>query len=195
MYPREHAALWQRVATDGLMLSEYAPGMPPMAHRFPLRNRLVAGLSEVVIVVESRERGGSLITAELAAERSVPVMAVPGSARNRAASGANGLLRDGAAPVLDVTDVLTALSLDHRLQAPPVVDVRPAPRSGDLATLRACRCEPLTIGEVASRTGSDLLTAAMSLARLEQAGWLVQVDGWYEAASSPPDLSGSEYVR
>lgn len=190
VYPREHAVLWERVATEGLVLSEYPPGMPPMAHRFPLRNRLVAGLSEVVVVVESRERGGSLITAELAAERAVPVMAVPGSARNRAASGANCLLRDGAAPVLDVTDVLTALSLDHRLQAPAPVETRPAPRSADLPVLQACRVEPLTIGEVATRTGSDLLTAAMSLARLEQSGWLVQVDGWYEAAGSPPDMSG-----
>jgi len=193
VYPREHAALWERVAVDGLLLSEYPPGMPPMAHRFPLRNRLVAGLSEVVVVVESRERGGSLITAELAAERAVPVMAVPGSARSRAAAGANCLLRDGAAPVLDVADVLTALALDHRLVTPNGVDTRPAPRSADVPVLVACHAEPLTIGEVALRCGVDLLTAAMAVARLEQAGWLHHVDGWYEALGAPPRATGSEY--
>ncbi len=193
VYPREHALLWERVAADGLLLSEYPPGMAPMAHRFPLRNRLVAGLSEVVVVVESRERGGSLITAELAAERSVPVMAVPGSARARAAAGTNHLLRDGAAPVIDVADVLTALALDHRLQAPPLPDPRPAPRSVDLPVLSACQDEPVTIGEAAVRAGLDLLTTAMAVARLEQTGWLHQVDGWYEAVMSPPHANDSEY--
>lgn len=193
VYPREHALLWERVASEGLLLSEYPPGMPPMAHRFPLRNRLVAGLSELVVVVESRERGGSLITAELAAERSVPVMAVPGSARTRAAAGTNLLLRDGATPVIDVTDVLTALALDHRLQAPPLPDPRPAPRHADVPVLAACREEPLTIGEAAVRAGLDLLTAAMAVARLEHAGWLRQVDGWYEATMSPPPSDVRDY--
>jgi len=175
-----------RVAVEGLLISEYPPGAEPKAHRFPLRNRLVAGLAEIVVVVESRERGGSLITAGLATERSVPVMAVPGAARNRAALGVNELLRDGAAPVLGVDDVLLALSLDHSRTAPGRAELRAPPRAADLGIYRACAIGPATIGEIAVRAGTDLLTAAMSLARLEQHGWLVQVDGWYESVGSPP---------
>ena len=186
VYPRENARVWEQVATDGLLLTEFPPGSPPVAHRFPLRNRLVAGLSEIVVVVESRERGGSLITASLAGERGIPVMAVPGSARNRAALGVNELLRDGAAPVLDVGDVLLALSLDHTRTVPALAEQRITPRAGDIGVYRVCARGPATIGEIAQLAGVDLLTAAMSLARLEQRGWLVQVDGWYESVGSPP---------
>ena len=95
-YPRVHAALWAEVCARGVLLSEWPPGTAPEPFRFPLRNRILAALSEVLVVVESRERGGSLITAQAAIERSVDVMAVPGSVRNRAAAGTNQLLRDGA---------------------------------------------------------------------------------------------------
>ena len=105
-------AVGRRSASDGLLLSEWPPGTAPEPFRFPMRNRILAALSEVLVVVESRERGGSLITAQAALERSIEVMAVPGSVQNRAAAGTNHLLRDGAAPVTGVDDVLVALGLD-----------------------------------------------------------------------------------
>jgi DNA processing protein len=186
VYPRQNHDLWQRVAREGLLLTEMPPGTRPEPFRFPLRNRIVAALSELIVVVESRERGGSLITATLAAERGVPVMAVPGSAANRAALGTNALIREGAAPVLGVDDVLMALDLDHtRTGGATFAEQRPRPRDADLAVYRACAERPRTIGEVAECSGSDLIAAAMSLARLEQGGWLVQADGWYEACGSP----------
>ena len=86
-YPRVNASLWAEVCRRGLLLTEWPPGTAPEPFRFPLRNRILAALSEVLVVVESRERGGSLITAQAAAERSVDVMAVPGSVRSRAAAG------------------------------------------------------------------------------------------------------------
>ena len=102
-----------RSATAGVLLSEWPPGTPPEPFRFPMRNRILAALSEVLVVVESRERGGSSDHgARRPIERDVEVMAVPGSVRNRAAVGTNQLLRDGAAPVTDVDDVLVALGLD-----------------------------------------------------------------------------------
>jgi DNA processing protein len=191
VYPREHKTLWQRVGAEGLLLSEHPPGTPPVAHHFPLRNRMVAALSEAVVVVESRERGGSLITADLAAERGVPVMAVPGHVANRASLGANGLLRDGATPVLDVGDILIALALDRlpldRLPSERLaLDRRARPRADDRVVLQACSGVPRTIGEVARLADRPLLDVAMALARLEQSGWLHQVDGWYEALGSPP---------
>lgn len=185
VYPREHAALWRRVAADGLLLSEASPGAPPLPHAFPLRNRIIAGLSEIVVVVESRERGGSLITAAAAAERGVPVMAVPGPTTSRASLGVNELLRDGAAPAIDVGDVLVALQLDHRYTLALLTDRRVRPRAGDVPAYRVCAQQARTIGDVATQLGIGLLDAAMSLARLEHAGWLAQVDGWFEVVGSP----------
>ena len=187
-YPSEHGALWRRVAVEGLLLSEWPPGTAPAPYRFPQRNRLVASLSEIVVVVESRERGGSLITAQMAAERGIPVMAVPGSTLSRAAAGVNALLRDGSAPVVDVGDVMVALGLDHTRSTATMVDAadgRVRPRSADLAAYRVCAVKPSTVGDVAEALGSPLIEAAMALARLEQGGWLAHVDGWFEVVGSP----------
>jgi len=140
-YPSEHGPLWRRVASDGLLLSEWPPGAVPAPYRFPQRNRLVASLSEIVVVVESRERGGSLITAQMAAERGIPVMAVPGSALSRAAAGVNALLRDGSAPVVDVGDVMVALGLDHSRSSAAMFDYadgRVRPRPADMPAYRVC---------------------------------------------------------
>jgi DNA processing protein len=186
VYPREHRDLWHAVAEHGLLLSEAPPGTSPEAYRFPLRNRVVAALSEVLVVVESRERGGSLLTASAALERGVPVMAVPGSVGNRAASGTNALLRDGAAPVLDADDVLTALCLDHRRHGARVhLDPRPRPRGSDEAVYRALQREPRTLDGLALATASPLVEVAMAAARLELAGWVACADGWYECIGSP----------
>jgi DNA processing protein len=185
VYPREHGELWREVAESGLLLGEVPPGGAPLPFRFPLRNRLIAALAEVVVVVESRERGGSLVTARLAADRAVPVMAVPGSVSSRASSGANALLRDGAAPAIDVTDILVALELDHLRLSPAPAEGRTPPRPDDLEVLATCAERPCSIGDVAVRVGRPLVDVAMSLARLEQLGWLHQSDGWFEALGCP----------
>lgn len=185
VYPREHRALWHQVAECGLLLSEVPPGSPPVAHRFPLRNRIIAGLAEIVVVVESRERGGSLITASAALERGVPVMAVPGHVTSRASLGVNELLRDGSAPAIDIDDVLVALQLDHGQMLALLTDRRLRPRPADLPTYRLCADRARTVGDVASTLDVAMLDAAMALARLEQSGWVIQVDGWFEVVGSP----------
>jgi hypothetical protein len=93
------------------VVSEYPLGTPPAAWRFPARNRIVAALARVVVVVESGVRGGSMHTVDAALERDRTVLAVPGSVRNPAAAGSNGLLLAGCGPALDATDVLVALGL------------------------------------------------------------------------------------
>jgi predicted Rossmann fold nucleotide-binding protein DprA/Smf involved in DNA uptake len=111
VYPASNGALWKEVATQGAVFSESALGTQPHPGVFPARNRIIAALSDVVVVVESHLRGGSLYTAEAAARRSIPVCAVPGSVRSRASEGTNALLVDGCTPVRDATDVLVAISL------------------------------------------------------------------------------------
>jgi DNA processing protein len=110
-YPRRHAHLWRRVAELGAVLSECPLGRGNEQWRFPVRNRLLAALAHVVVVVECHTNGGSLHTVTAADRRGRPVGAVPGSIRSPSSAGANGLLADGAFPVRDVTDVLVALSL------------------------------------------------------------------------------------
>ncbi len=185
VYPREHRMLWSAVADRGLLLSEAPPGTAPEAYRFPMRNRVIAALSEVVIVVESREQGGSLITVNEAIERNVPLMAVPGGVHNRAATGTNQLIRDGAGVVVDVTDVLVALAMDHRHSSASRSDPRPRPRGADLSVYETCAGEPRTIDGLALACSLSLVDAAMAVARLERTGWIQQSDGWFEAVGSP----------
>jgi DNA processing protein len=185
VYPREHQDLWRCVAERGLLLSESPPGTVPEAYRFPMRNRVIAALSEVVVVVESREHGGSLITVNEAIDRNVPLMAVPGGVHNRAASGTNQLIRDGAGVVVDATDVLVALAMDHRRSSGWQADPRPRPRGADLSVYETCSGEPRTIDGLALACSLSLVEAAMAVARLEHSGWIQQSDGWFEAVGSP----------
>ena len=111
VYPRGNHDLWQAVVADGTLLSEAPLGAEPEGWRFPARNRLLAALADVVVVVESKRAGGSMHTVEEALRRDVAVMAVPGSVRNPAAEGTNFLLSEGCAPACGLPDVLTALGL------------------------------------------------------------------------------------
>lgn len=183
-YPRSSAALWQEVATRGLLVSEWPPGTVPERFRFPQRNRIIAALAEVVVVVESRETGGSLSTVAAALERGIDVMAVPGAVHSRAATGTNRLIRDGAAPVTEIADVFTALGLTHR--AGLAVDPRPLPRGLDAELVEQCRARPATLDDIVVTTGLEVTDAAMALARLERSGWLREAGGWFEAVDVPP---------
>ena len=185
VYPREHRDLWNAVADCGLLLTESPPGTPPEAFRFPLRNRIVAALSEAVLVVESRERGGSLLTAADAIERDIPVMAVPGPVGRRSSVGVNRLIQDGAIPITGPDDVLIHLSYQHGRSALVPADLRARPRGDDIPIYRELQREPRTIDGVALALGHGLVEVAMGLARLESAGWVAQADGWFECVGSP----------
>ena len=111
VYPRGNRDLWEAVSAAGTLLTEAPLGAEPEGWRFPARNRLLAALADVVVVVESKRAGGSMHTVEEAIRRGVAVMAVPGSVRNPAAAGTNLLLSEGCAPACSTEDVLVALGL------------------------------------------------------------------------------------
>lgn len=183
VYPPEHRDLWTEVATEGLLLSESPPGTVPAPFRFPLRNRIIAALSEVLVVVESKVDGGSMITVRHALRRGITVMAVPGTTSTRASEGTNLLLRDGALVALTPDDVLCALDLDTRRQV-PYADLRPQPLGIDAEVLELFGHEPLTLDDVVTRRGDPTIVSlgevAISLGRLETLGWVQCTAGWFE---------------
>jgi len=186
VYPREHRDLWQRVAERGLLLSEAAPGTPPEAHRFPLRNRILAALSEVLLVVESRASGGSLITAREARDRGIDVLVVPGATASRASEGTNLLARDGAGIALDPGDVLVALGLDSRRRSRGAPDPRMPPLPADRSLLDLFDGTGLELEELVARSGRGVADVALALGRLEAGGWVLDTGGWFERVEAAP---------
>lgn len=106
VYPAANRSLYERVGTEGLLLSEFPPGERPQAWSFPRRNRLISGLARVTVVVEAAHGSGALITGGAALDQGRDVMAVPGPITSRTSAGANALIRDGAEPLLEVADLL-----------------------------------------------------------------------------------------
>jgi DNA processing protein len=108
-YPAAHRSLWRRICEQGLVISEFPPGASPWRWTFPARNRIMAALAGMTVVVEAATRSGSLITADLAADLGRDLGAVPGPITSRASAGPNNLLAGGACLVRDAQDVLDAM--------------------------------------------------------------------------------------
>ena len=180
VYPPEHERIWKQMGRRGLLVSEAPPGTAPEVHRFPMRNRILAALSEVLVVVESRAKGGSMITVREAMKRDITVMAVPGAPGIAPCEGTNNLLRDGCAPVADVTDVMVALGLDTRHRR-DFNDPRVPLVGAELSLITAMGRVPHSIDEIALLSATPVVNIAVLLGRLEEKGWVSQSDGWWEA--------------
>ena len=174
-YPRRHRALYGRVREHGLVLGETGFGVGPTTWRFPIRNRIIAAISDVVVVVEATETGGARITAEYALQYDRPVLAVPGSRRNAAAAGTNALLRDGAGPLTDWHDVILMLGMTPgaRRAAP----VRAAPDRHGRAVLAALGGDPASPEQLVERTGLPPDEIALVVRTLEHARWITWSKG------------------
>lgn len=133
-YPSENVELAEQlIATGGGVISEYPPGTPPAPFRFPARNRIIAGLTAAVVVVEAGEKGGALITARIALELGIDVLAVPGDIDRPVSTGCNLLIRDGAHPVLSAADLID--SLEMILGPAPKDSPTEGPRHSEPATV------------------------------------------------------------
>jgi DNA processing protein len=186
VYPRRNGPLWREVARRGVVWSEYPMGSVPAPRHFPARNRLIAALADVVVVVESHESGGALLTAEEALDRSHTVMAVPGPVHNPSSKGSNQLLADGGGAVVarDASDVLAALGMaagSRRRSA----ERRVRPTDDDRRVLEAIGWQPATLDHLVLRTGGSVPELAAALARLEHDGWVAPRGGWFERMAKP----------
>jgi DNA processing protein len=186
VYPAGHAGLWRQVAGSGLLLSEAPLGARPEPWRFPARNRIIAALAEVVVVVESAEKGGSRHTVEAAEARDRLVMAVPGSVRSALSAYPNSLLADGCHPVRDALDVLVALGLATAgaFPSPGDAERRPDPQPEEAGVLESMGWEPATFDDVCARSGRGPGQVSVALAGLQVAGWVVERAGWWERVAA-----------
>jgi DNA processing protein len=173
VYPAAHRSLARRIVEQGAVLSEFPVGTPPRAPYFPLRNRLISGLSEAVVVVEGRARSGSLVTARRAAEQGVEVLALPGPVDAPTSAGPLALIRDGATLVRCPEDVLEALGIEAAPSRRTARDGAP----GDplaRAILRALRREPQSRDALAERLARSPAALAAPLLALELAGRIAE---------------------
>jgi len=172
VYPRRHRDLAARIARQGALVSELPPGAAPRRAHFPLRNRLISGMACALVVVEARERSGSLVTARHALDQGIDVFAVPGPITAPTSIGTNRLLRDGAQPLLGADDLLDALGLDPVRASP----CRVAPLAPHLQRIvRALERGPLARDELARALGCTPAVLAPDLLELELEG-RVQLD-------------------
>lgn len=184
-YPRRHARLWERVAEHGAIISESPAGTATEKWRFPVRNRLLAAMSDAVVVVESRHHGGSSYTVEAALGLGRPVGAVPGSIRSATSEGTNALLADGAFLVSSAGDVLVRLGLDGFSvpASPPRAGPRsrPAPEPGEEKLVYdVLTPDPSSLDQLVRATGLGLPALCGTLERLARAGLARDAGGWWE---------------
>jgi DNA processing protein len=191
VYPRRHTRLWREVAAAGVVLSEAPVGAAPEPWRFPLRNRIIAALAEIVVVVESRHQGGSRHTIEAAMARDRQVMAVPGPVRSPTSALPNALLADGCHPARDAVDVLVALGLatGRSSSAPSAAaepaDPRPPPSEPGRAVLDAMGWERSSFEQLVLATGRSPGEVGVALAHLECGGWVAGSGGSWERVGRP----------
>ncbi len=184
VYPKRNASLWHRVASAGVVLSEYPLGAAPVAWHFPARNRLIAALADVLVVVESQGKGGSMLTVGEALDRGKPHMAVPGPITSKVSAGPNQLLGEGAGVVRDTGDVLLMLGMSAGLSRSSR-ETRVTPSAQDQEVLDAIDWQPVTFDQVADRTGLDLYDLSLALDRLVEAEWVDRRGAWLERRAKP----------
>ncbi|MBL0421179.1 DNA-protecting protein DprA [Ramlibacter sp. AW1] len=175
VYPRQHLDLAHRIAERGLLISEYPLGTPPLSENFPLRNRLISGLSRGTLVVEAALRSGSLITARIAAEQGREVFAIPGSIHSAQARGCHALLKQGAKLVETAQDVLDELVTGHTPPGPSQPASVPADELDPV--LEAAGFDPVSFDALQARTGLPTQTLQAHLLELELSGALARLPG------------------
>lgn len=200
-YPDANRDIYRALRKGGLILTEFPPAVRPEPHNFPRRNRIVAALSDAVVVVQAGRRSGALLTAREAEEIGVEVMACPGDPRLPGSVGCHALLRDGAAIVTGADDVLEALGWTHRAGG-----AWPAPAAGtgrsrestplERALLERLEGEPAPLDQLADAAGG-VREAAAALARLELEGLVVGLPGGrYELTRlATADVAGPDEGR
>lgn len=180
IYPRQHQQLAHQIARQGLILSEFPLGTPPIASNFPKRNRIISGLSCGTLVVEAALASGSLITARMASEQGREVFAIPGSIHAPQYKGCHALIRQGAKLVEQAQDILEELmQLAPSTTQDAVRDTAPAPQSDEPVhpLLQAMGYDPVHLDQLCARTGHSAAELQAQLLELELSGEVCRLPG------------------
>ena len=184
-FPSSNRKLAAAIVERGVVLSEYPPGTPTVAYRFPIRNRIITGMTKATVIVEAHAKGGSLVSARWALDQGRDVFAVPGAIDSPASVGTNALLRDGAAALLEPADLFGSLGLTRARDLPGAGRQAhaPVPEEPQSAAIYAeLSDDPLAVDELARRCRLDEIVIMEKLTSLE-------LDGLAER------LPGGTYVR
>lgn len=165
-YPRQHIEAYMLIQEGGGIISEYPLGVPPMAYNFPARNRIISALSDGILVIEAGEKSGSLITAEYGVNQGKDIFAIPGEIGNKLYRGSNRLIKEGAALVTDISDIMDALGVfydcsisEHKQKFKLETDEKIVYASLGL--------EPAYVSEIAVRSGFSIKRTIEILIDLE----------------------------
>ena len=179
-YPAENRQLRDDIAKKGCVLSEYPPGTKALPHHFPARNRIISGLSQILIVVEAGKKSGTLITVDQALDQGRDVMAVPGNITNKYSDGTNALIKQGADPVCNYEDVLHMLGItdnknkskEHNLNK-----AKPDIASNEKLVYDVLTSRAHTLDEIVIKTNSKPQTIQYILTMLELKGYVKKLPG------------------
>lgn len=178
-YPTENIELYNSICENGGIISEYPPGTKPLAWHFPQRNRIISGFADVIVVVEAREKSGSLITVEWALEQGKDVMAVPGQISDKLSEGCNRLIKAGAGIITSFKDVLEELKYEV-FSAENKFNVEEKPLEKDLSLLYSeLRLQPKNVYELMETTGWEYELLLENLLQLQLMGLAVQTSENY----------------
>ena len=183
VYPRQHRALAHRIAAQGLIISEYPLGTPPLPNNFPKRNRLIAGLARGTLVVEAALQSGSLITARLASEQGKEVFAIPGSIHSPQSRGCHALIRQGAKLVETAEDVLEEMRWPrigiaiNSIATDATSTSANDPNDAETGLLESIGGDPVSLDALQARTGLDTATLQAQLLTLELDGRVGRLPG------------------
>ena len=196
VYPKKHLALAHRIAAQGMLVSEFPLGTPPLTANFPKRNRIISGLSVGTLVVEAALKSGSLITARMAVEQGRDVFAIPGSIHSLQSRGCHALIKQGAKLVEVAEDVLEELGLSllaapmpaqrravshtaRETEAPLQQTQQGEAANSDSALLTALGHDPVSLDALQARTGLPTPRLQAELMTLELQGQLARLPGGF----------------
>lgn len=179
-YPRENSPLYRRIEEEGGVISEYPPGTPPNAWHFPMRNRIISGLSDIVVVAEAKEKSGSLITADLALEQGRDVIAVPGRAGDVINAGCNRLIEQGAGIFISVEQLAERMNM-QQFSCPDVKKTNIILETRENLVYSVLEFRAKNLQSIADETGLAPETAGALLVRLMLKGLIMETAKNYYA--------------
>ncbi len=179
VYPKKNKDIYEKIPQNGALVTEYFLGVPPLAYNFPQRNRIISGISLGVIVIEAKEKSGSLITAQHALEQGKEVFALPGNINSIFSRGTNKLIKDGAKLIMDIDDILEEIyELQSKMMEKKSEDIDVSELSPlEMEVFELIKEGPIHCDSVASNTGLDISTVYSILTILELKGMVRELTG------------------